>query len=124
MIEVSNSTKEPEVVHKTSAKPLLQLVDVHKSFGSLNVLSGLDIEVHQGEVFGFLGRNGAGKSTAIRLIMGITQCDSGQINVFNQPLKDNLISIRQKIGYVAQEQNMYPWMTPRVLYKFVISFYR
>jgi len=123
MIDLAQSTSIDDVLHVNAAEPVLKLSDVHKSFGSLKVLDGLDITVYPGEVFGFLGRNGAGKSTAIRLLMGITQCDSGHISVFGEPLKDNLIGIRQKIGYVAQDQNMYPWMTPRVLSKFVRSFY-
>ncbi len=102
---------------------VLSLRDIRKSFGSLNVLDGLNLAVYPGEVFGFLGRNGAGKSTAIRLIMGITRSDSGQINVFGQPLQDDVVGIRQRIGYVAQDQNMYPWMTPRVLARFVRGFY-
>lgn len=102
---------------------VLSLRDIRKSFGSLNVLDGLNLAVYPGEVFGFLGRNGAGKSTAIRLIMGITRSDSGQINVFGQPLQDDIVGIRQRIGYVAQDQNMYPWMTPRVLARFVRGFY-
>ena len=123
MIELADSTSMNEVSRPFLAEPVLQLKDVHKSFGSLKVLDGLNIAVYPGEVFGFLGRNGAGKSTAIRLLMGITQCDAGDITVFGQPLKDDLVGIRQKIGYVAQDQNMYPWMTPRVLSKFVRSFY-
>lgn len=123
MIDLADSTSVDDVSHAYAVAPVLKLQDVHKSFGALKVLDGLDLAVYPGEVFGFLGRNGAGKSTAIRLLMGITQCDAGQINVFGQPLKDDLIGIRQKIGYVAQDQNMYPWMTPRVLAKFVRSFY-
>jgi ABC-2 type transport system ATP-binding protein len=123
MNDLADSTAVDDVSHMYAADPVLQLKDVHKSFGSLKVLDGLNIAVYPGEVFGFLGRNGAGKSTAIRLLMGITQCDAGHINVFGKPLKDDLIGIRQKIGYVAQDQNMYPWMTPRVLSKFVKSFY-
>ncbi|MDB4222566.1 ABC transporter ATP-binding protein [Granulosicoccus sp.] len=123
MIDPADSTSVDDVSHVYTADPVLQLNDVHKSFGSLKVLDGLNIAVYPGEVFGFLGRNGAGKSTAIRLLMGITQCDTGHINVFGKPLKDDLIGIRQKVGYVAQDQNMYPWMTPKVLSKFVKSFY-
>ena len=102
---------------------VLSMRDVRKSFGALNVLDGLSLAVHPGEVFGFLGRNGAGKSTAIRILMGITKADSGQIHVFQKPLRSDVIAIRQRIGYVAQEQNMYPWMTPKVLSKFVRGFY-
>jgi len=123
MIDLADSTSADDVLHMNKADPVLQLKNVHKSFGSLKVLDGLNLDVYPGEVFGFLGRNGAGKSTAIRLLMGITQCDAGHINVFGQPLKDDLIRIRQKIGYVAQDQNMYPWMTPRILSRFVKSFY-
>ncbi len=113
----------PSVVQSQSASPVLRLNEVQKSFGTLKVLDGLSLDVYPGEVFGFLGRNGAGKSTAIRLLMGITQADAGQISLFGQPLKSDLIRIRQKIGYVAQDQNMYPWMTPTVLSKFVRGFY-
>lgn len=102
---------------------ILSLQDVRKSYGSLQVLDGLTLAVRPGEVFGFLGRNGAGKSTAIRILMGIMRSDAGQIEVFGRPLHSDVIGIRQRIGYVAQEQNMYPWMTPRVLSRFVRGFY-
>ncbi|NND93190.1 MAG: ABC transporter ATP-binding protein [Granulosicoccus sp.] len=101
----------------------MSLEAVQKSFGSLRVLDGLTLAVYPGEVFGFLGRNGAGKSTAIRIIMGITRCDAGQIRVFGKSLSSDVTGIRQRIGYVAQEQNMYPWMTPKVLARFVSGFY-
>ncbi len=116
-------------LHKTTdsernATPaVLDLQSLKKSFGSLAVLDGLDLSVQQGEVFGFLGRNGAGKSTAIRMIMGITRADAGSISVFGQSLHSDLIATRQRIGYVAQDQNMYPWMSPKVISKFVKGFY-
>lgn len=102
---------------------VLDLQSLNKSFGSLAVLDGLNLSVQQGEVFGFLGRNGAGKSTAIRMIMGITRADAGSISIFGQSLHSDLIATRQRIGYVAQDQNMYPWMSPKVISKFVRGFY-
>jgi len=122
MTDVLNSHKM-DTNPPVSIGTVLSLEGVHKSFGSLPVLDGLNLAVYPGEVFGFLGRNGAGKSTAIRLIMGITRCDAGQINVFGKPLQDDIVGIRQRIGYVAQDQNIYPWMTPRVLARFVRGFY-
>ena len=107
----------------TTGEKILVLDGVRKSFGSLKVLDGLSLSVSRGEVFGFLGRNGAGKSTAIRLMMGITNMDSGHVEVFGKPLRGNMISIRQRIGYVAQDQNMYPWMSPKVLSRFLKGFY-
>lgn len=102
---------------------VLSMHSVRKKFGSLQVLDGLSLSVQKGEVFGFLGRNGAGKSTAIRLLMGITRLDAGSIELFEQALHEDLIGIRQRVGYVAQDQNMYPWMSPAVISKFVRGFY-
>lgn len=107
---------------------VISFVDVHKRYGSVQVLQGLDLNVERGEVFGFLGRNGAGKSTAIRMLMGITQADQGEIALFGQTItgkraRKNTIALRRRIGYVAQEQNFYSWMTPRSLARFVRGFY-
>ena len=110
-------------VSSPEASAVIALRDVRKAYGSQRVLNGLELSVGEGEVFGFLGRNGAGKSTAIRILMGITRADAGQVQVFGQSLAANVIEVRRRVGYVAQEQNMYPWMTPRVLARFVRGFY-
>jgi len=123
MIDLPDKAVQGSVAPTSVANVVLKLEGVKKAFGSLQVLDGLNLEVHEGEVFGFLGRNGAGKSTAIRLIMGITHIDHGSIHVFNKPLKSDLIKIRRQIGYVAQDQNMYPWMSPKVISNFVKGFY-
>lgn len=103
--------------------PVIVLQDVCKRYGSLDVLTGLSLQVNKGEVYGFLGRNGAGKSTAIRMMMGITKISSGTIQLFGESIKSDVVAARQRIGYVAQEQHFYPWMTPRQLAKFVKGFY-
>jgi len=105
------------------ATPVIELEDVCKSYGSLDVLTGLTLQVKKGEVYGFLGRNGAGKSTAIRMIMGITKISSGRIALFGETTESGMVKTRQRIGYVAQEQNFYPWMTPTNLSRFVKGFY-
>ena len=100
------------------------VIEIHnlvKRYGSVEALSGLDLRVDRGEVYGFLGRNGAGKSTTIRIIMGITRPTSGSYRIFDRP--GSQIAIRQRIGYVAQEQNFYGWMTPHTLGRFVRGFY-
>ncbi|MBX2878788.1 MAG: ABC transporter ATP-binding protein [Granulosicoccus sp.] len=107
---------------------VISFVDVHKRYGSVKVLEGLNLQVQRGEVFGFLGKNGAGKSTAIRMLMGITEADQGDIALFGQSIVGRgagkkSIALRRRIGYVAQEQNFYGWMTPRGLAGFVSGFY-
>jgi len=102
---------------------VIEMDGVRKAFGALQVLDGLGLSVERGEVFGFLGRNGAGKSTAIRLLMGITRADAGKVLVFGESIAGDVVAVRRRIGYVAQEQNLYPWMTPRTLARFVRGFY-
>lgn len=100
----------------------LELCNIHKDYGFLEVLKGLNIRVHSGEVYGFLGRNGAGKSTAIRIMLGITRADRGDVILFGDQTGSS-IKARQRIGYVAQEQNFYRWMTPKSIGRFVRGFY-
>lgn len=61
----------------SSSPPILEIDGLEKRYGRVSALGGLSLTVREGEVFGFLGRNGAGKSTAIRIVMGITQADGG-----------------------------------------------
>ncbi len=103
--------------------PVIDFDEVAKRFGRLPVLNGLCLQVQAGEVFGFLGRNGAGKSTAIRCLMGITTADSGEVRLFGETVSPRAVALRRRVGYVAQEQHMYPWMSPRTLGRFVRGFY-
>ncbi len=102
---------------------LLDVRDLHKSYGRVRALEGLDLSVGRGEVYGFLGRNGAGKSTTIRILMGIAQPDRGEVVLFGERARGGHVKLREKIGYVAQEQTFYGWMDARRLGAFVGSFY-
>lgn len=96
---------------------------IEKRYGKVQALKGLDIHLDEGETYGFLGKNGAGKSTTLQVIMGITLADAGKVCLFGKELKGDDPSLRSQIGYVAQEQNFYPWMTPKRIGKFVSGFY-
>lgn len=102
---------------------VLQVDALVKHFGAVEALKGLNLRVRRGEVYGFLGRNGAGKTTSIRIIMGISQPSAGVIQLFGEPLHQNNIKLRQKIGYIAQEHNFYNWMSPQQLGRFLRDFY-
>ncbi len=106
-----------------SDEPILWARALHKSYGRVHALRGLDLAVGRGEVYGFLGRNGAGKSTTIRILMGITAVDRGEVHLFGQPARGGHVKLRERIGYVAQEQSFYAWMDARTLGRFVGSFY-
>lgn len=103
--------------------PALAFRGLVKTYGKVQALRGLDLNVRQGEVYGFLGRNGAGKSTAIRIAMGITKPTAGSVSVFGETLRVSAVSARQRIGYVAQEQNFYGWMTATTIGQFVSGFF-
>lgn len=103
--------------------PVLVARQLAKRFGELEALRGLDLTVQQGEVVGLLGRNGAGKSTALRIMMGIHRPTSGELRLFGEPLVFGDPRPRRMIGYVAQEQHFYGWMTPVALGEFVSGFF-
>jgi ABC-2 type transport system ATP-binding protein len=101
----------------------IRLTDLHVRYGRVRALDGLSLAVSRGEIYGFLGRNGAGKTTTLRVLMGIVGADAGTIELFGEPMKRVSVATKRKIGYVSQEQNFYPWMTPAQLGRFVAAFY-
>ncbi len=107
----------------TDNQSVLSLASIRKRYGATQVLNGLSLDVNQGEVYGFLGRNGAGKSTAIKIILGIIRQFDGSVTLFGQQSRRRQTRARQRVGYVAQEQHFYPWMTPAYLGKFLSGFY-
>src|SRR5659263_393488 len=82
-------------------KPALATHDLTKHFGSVAALEGLDLEVHQGETFGFLGPNGAGKSTTVRLLLSLIHPTRGTAEIMGVPVDDVARAHRQKIALVA-----------------------
>jgi ABC-2 type transport system ATP-binding protein len=96
---------------------------LEKSYGKHVALSGLDLTVGSGEVYGFLGRNGAGKSTTIRILMGITRPTKGEVRLFGERFDRDVVKLRQRIGYVAQEQSFYGWMNAAQMGRFVRGFF-
>ena len=101
----------------------VQLENITHRYGKVLALDGLSLTVRQGEMFGFLGRNGAGKTTTLKLLMGLLRPHGGDIAVLGQSVKRMPASLKQRIGYVCQEPNFYPWMTADQLGGFVGRFY-
>ena len=84
---------------------------LRKSYGALEVVSGLDLEVAPGECFGLLGPNGAGKTTTLRLCLGLTHPDAGEIELLGEPVPARAREARQRIGVVPQFDNLDPDFT-------------
>ncbi len=104
-------------------KAILRVRDLRRSYGNFVAVDGLNLQVNEGEIYGFLGVNGAGKTTTIRMLMGIITPESGTIELMGETTRRTTLKQKQKIGYVSQEQVFYPWMTGQMLGKFVGGLY-
>lgn len=86
---------------------MLEIDQLRKSYGSVVALDGVSLRVAPGEMVGFVGANGAGKSTAMRIAMGLLAADSGTVRWDGAPLT---FAIRQRFGYMPEQRGLYPKM--------------
>lgn len=98
----------------TPDQPIISIKDVHKSFGDLEVLKGVTLDVMKGEVICIIGPSGSGKSTLIRCINGLNDIQGGSITVEGQEVHDpklDMLELRKKVGMVFQQYNLFPHKT-------------
>lgn len=108
------------------AEPLvIETADLRKQYGSVEALRGLSLQVPKGSIFGFLGRNGAGKTTAIKILLGMTHPTAGEARVFGLPAGSPAASveIRRRTGFAGEEKDLYDYMTVEEIVHFTASFY-
>lgn len=106
------------------AEPSIKIENLHKSYGKKDVLIGLNLEVYPGELFGFLGRNGIGKSTTIDCMIGAKRFSSGKITLNNFDISREQIEAKNSFGYVASEPACYDVMSGYDYLEFVASIYQ
>lgn len=82
----------------------IEIRDLHKRFGEVQALDGMSFTVRDGEMYGFVGSNGAGKSTTMRIALGVLAADSGEVLLDGRPLNDDS---RRRIGYMPEERGLY-----------------
>ncbi|MCA9010191.1 MAG: ABC transporter ATP-binding protein [Planctomycetaceae bacterium] len=104
-------------------KPVVELKNVSKKFGSTVALDNVSLSVPPGVVCAVLGSNGAGKSTAIRLLLGMDDPDSGSAEVLGMDSRTHALEIRQRVGYVADQPPLYDWMSVSEIGWFAAGFY-
>lgn len=83
---------------------ILELNEIEKSFGEKKVLTGVSFKAEGGKAFGLLGRNGAGKTTSIRILMDVFPANSGEVLLDGKPIDYNKVGI----GYLPEERGLYP----------------
>lgn len=90
---------------------ILKVNNVTKKFGNFTALNGINLEVNQGEVYGFIGPNGAGKTTTIRILLGILKATSGTATIFGQDAWTDAVEIHKRIAYVPGDVSLWPNLT-------------
>ncbi len=98
-----------------SPQPAIVASGLSKDYGSGRGLFELDLEVQQGEVFGFLGPNGAGKSTTMRLLLDLIKPTAGSARVLGLDVSKDSIEIRRRVGFLPGDLAMYPKLSGRVV---------
>jgi polar amino acid transport system ATP-binding protein len=94
--------------------PLVEITDIHKSFGPVEVLKGISLKVEKGEIVAVIGRSGSGKSMMLRCINGLERVQSGRIVVDGMDVTapdTNLNTLRAHVGMVFQSYNLFPHLT-------------
>jgi polar amino acid transport system ATP-binding protein len=98
-----------------NTSPIIDIQQLRKSFGSNEVLKGIDLQVAPGEVIAIIGKSGSGKSTLLRCINGLEVFQSGSLSVQGQPLLHNkpgaMRELRQKVGMIFQSFNLFPHLS-------------
>ena len=102
---------------------VIQFDNVFKMFGAEIALAGVSLEIPPGTVFALLGENGAGKTTAIKIMLGLARPDAGHSTVLEMDSQIHGEYIRRRVGYVAERPTLYDWMTAREIGWFASGFY-
>jgi ABC-2 type transport system ATP-binding protein len=101
----------------------ISIQHLRQGYGKQVVLNDVSLEIPHGQTFALLGRNGAGKTTLIRTLLGLMAPKSGAVEVLGLTPAIQPIEVRRRIGYLAEDQAMYGWMTAEELGRFLTPFY-
>ena len=103
--------------------PVFRLEQVTKRYKHQLALDKVSLEAESGKVFALLGENGAGKTTSLRILLGLTQPDSGTAHVLGLDSQQQGQEIRRRVGYVPEQPTLYEWMTVAEIGWFTSGFY-
>ena len=104
---------------------MIETEDLRKSYEAVEALRGLDLRVPAGSICGFLGRNGAGKTTAMKILLGLTHPTSGRARLFDLDagVAAESIEIRRRCAFVSEDKDLYTYMTVGEMIGFTASFF-
>ena len=89
----------------------VELKNVDKRYSEILAVDNVDLTINKGEIFGLLGPNGSGKSTTLKMLIGLVQPDSGQVNVLGIDVQKDPVAVKQQVGYVPESPRLYEFLT-------------
>jgi len=102
---------------------VIKTINLTKKFDKIIAVNNLNLEINQGEIFGFLGPNGAGKTTTIKLLTGLLTPTSGDGFIDGYSIRGNPIKVKEVIGYIPDQPYLYPKLTGEEFLQFVAQLY-
>jgi len=96
---------------RTNVPTLVEATNLHKSFGNVHAVDGVDLNIKAGEIYGLVGSDGAGKTTTMRLLVGALLQDAGEVSVCGYDILKQSEQARSQIGYLSQRFSMYEDLT-------------
>lgn len=100
-------------------EPIITIRNLRKQYGDKVVLNDISLDIYPGQIIGYIGPNGAGKSTTVKIITGIIHDYEGEVSVLGKSLRDNILEVKSKIGYIPELAELYDLLTPAEYLTFV-----
>jgi ABC-2 type transport system ATP-binding protein len=110
---VTGAGGERAVSDHAGEEPVIAVKGLTKRFGERTVVDHVDLTVMRGQIYGFLGPNGSGKTTTIRLLCGLLVPDDGEGTCLGYDIRTDSWAIKQRVGYMTQRFSVYEDLTPR-----------
>jgi len=104
-------------------EPIITLRGLNKQYGDKTVLNDINLDIYPAQIIGYIGPNGAGKSTTVKILTGIIQDYSGEVMVMGKNLRDNVLEVKGRVGYIPELAELYDLLTPREYLSFIGKLY-
>ncbi len=101
------------------SQTIVSIRNLRKSYGTKEVLKGINLEINSGQIIGYIGPNGAGKSTTVKILCGLISDFDGEVEIFGKLLGSKTLEIKKQIGYIPENAVLYEALTPMEFMEFI-----
>ena len=118
-----NNFIKPALINFSIMPEVIKVKGLHKRYGKIEVLKGIDLSIQTSELIGYIGPNGAGKSTTIKVLCGLIPEFDGEVQVLGIDVRKDPLSLKKRIGYIPENAALYETLTPIEFLFFVSQLY-